>query len=753
MIQRVTTNYIAILAVSLLLLSCAKPQTPKLSEGNIPEVIKALTLEEKAKLLVGGEEYIRGYPSVFGGPDTLFGKLPTGVGDTRQYVDGAAGYTYAIPRLGISPMVFADGPAGIRISPQRHGDSLTYYTTAFPIETLLASSWNNDLLYEVGNAMGAEALDYGIDIVLAPALNIQRNPLGGRNFEYYSEDPLLSGKLAAAMVNGIQKQGVGACLKHFAANNNETNRMNINNHMDEQTLRELYLRGFEIAIKESKPWAVMSAYNKINGTYCSESSWLLTDYLWGELGFEGLVMSDWFAGRDQIKQVEAGNDLMMPGSKYIVSQLVAAVDSNVLDEDLLDRNVNAVLHTVLKTPRFRNYAFSNAPDLKSHAQVARQAAAEGMVLLKNNEYTLPFTANAKKLALFGNASYHTISGGSGSGDVNKKYNSNIYEALSNTGFQVDATLEKSYLYYIKVANDQLEPAGWLQREKYIDEYAADKSSIKKSAQINDCAIVTIGRRSGEFNDRLLSAFTLNAIESELLQTVSEAYHAQGKKVIVLLNIGAPIEVSSWSRHADAIVLMWQPGQEGGNALCDLLTGKVTPSGKLTCTFPVWYADLPNAEVFPGNLSETTQEADYAEGMFVGYRYFTSFKKPVAYPFGFGLSYTQFEYSEPEVTDQDSAYLFQIKVTNTGSYSGKEVVQLYVQSPISGTLSSGLELKGYAKTKALDPNESELIEIVVQKDYLKRFYPEKQQWILDKGAYRCCFSSSVESAQKELVIYN
>ncbi len=743
-------TYFICIFLSFIFILNSKSQLPQLRKNSLVSVIASMTLEEKAALVVGGEEYIRGYPAVFGGPDTLFGKLPTGVGDTRQYVPGAAGYTFAIPRLGITPMVFADGPAGVRIDPIRQNDPKTYYTTAFPIATLLASTWDDNLVYSVGSAMGKEALEYGIDVLLAPALNIQRNPLGGRNFEYYSEDPILSGKMASAMVKGIQNNGVGACIKHFAANNNETNRMNINNLIDEKTLREIYLRGFEIALKEGKPWTVMSAYNKINGTYCSENSWLLTDYLRKEVGFKGTVMTDWFAGRDQVQQVIAGNDLLMPGSKYIANMIVKAVREKRLNEKLLDRNVAAILTVVLKSPRFRKYKFSDNPDLTAHAQIARESARDGMVLLKNDSNSLPLVSTIKSIALFGNASYNTVSGGSGSGDVNKKYNSNIFEALKANNYKIDSELEHNYLDYLKFAKDTLKSAGWLKRENLITEYSPSDQLIRQSVVNTDCAIFTISRRSGEFNDRLLSTFSLSRTELNLLKNVSESYHANGKKVIVLLNIGAPIDVSSWANLADAVLLIWQPGQEGGNALCTILSGQTSPSGKLACTFPLQYADLPNASTFPGNMAKNINVAAYNEGLNVGYRFFTNFNQPIAYPFGYGLSYTDFKYSEPSIKEDSTEYHFYIRITNSGSVAGKEVVQLYVSAPKVSLDKPYLELKGYSKTNELKPGQSEIVQIDVKKDYLASYYPDIKRWIISKGEYRCFFASSINEKKSEIV---
>ena len=414
-------KWISTIAAALLLHTTAftQEQAPQLGKASVKQVVAAMTLEEKAKLVVGMGFKMPGMPAPPKKTDTVKSKTdsvskegfrlpPIDPADAAipEKVPGSAGRTHAIPRLGIPSMTVSDGPSGVRIDPIRNGDSSrTYYATAFPVGTLLASSWDTALVQQVGNAFGAEIRDYGIDVILGPGMNIHRNPLGGRNFEYYSEDPLLTGKMAAAIVRGIQSNGVGTSIKHFAANNQETNRNQINTIMSERALREIYLKGFEIAIKESGPWTVMSSYNKINGVYTSESSALLTTILRNEWGYKGMVMTDWFGGRNPVAQVDAGNDLLMPGTAPQTKAVKNAVDSGKLDVALLDRNVEKILNTILLTPSFKKYMNSDRPDLKNHAAIARSAAAEGMVLLKN-EKALPI-AGKKKIALFGNTSYES----------------------------------------------------------------------------------------------------------------------------------------------------------------------------------------------------------------------------------------------------------------------------------------------------------------------------------------------------------
>lgn len=387
---------------------------PQLGKASVDEVVKAMTMEEKISLLIGAEL-----------SDNSTGAV---VGTTQAIVPGAAGTTVAIPRLGIPATVLADGPAGLRISPTREGTDATFYCTHFPVETLLSSTWNTTLVNQVGQAMGNEVLEYGTDVLLAPATNIMRNPLCGRNFEYYSEDPYLAGKMTAAMISGVQSNGVGTSLKHFAVNNQEINRTGIDARLSPRPLREIYLKAFEIAVKESAPWTIMTSYNKLNGTYTSQRADLVTSILRDEWGFKGLVMTDWHGGIDAVEQVRAGNDLMMPGTLKQREQLRKAIHAGTLSTRDVDTSVRRMLEYILATPRFKGYAFSNHPDLTAHAEVTRRSAAEGMVLLENKDNALPLN-NIRKAAVFGVTSYDLIAGGTGSGDVNHAYVVSLIEGL------------------------------------------------------------------------------------------------------------------------------------------------------------------------------------------------------------------------------------------------------------------------------------------------------------------------------------
>jgi len=724
----------------------AQEKIPQLGKAPLKEVIKAMTLEEKTKLVVGN-----GF--------RMPGATPQGpvIGQTQDKVPGAAGTTFGIPRLGIPSIVVADGPAGLRIAPIRNNDSSkTYYATAWPVATLLASSWDTALIKEVGRDFGNEVHEYGVDIILGPALNIHRNPLGGRNFEYYSEDPLIAGSMTAAIVNGIESNGVGVSIKHFAANNQETNRNTVNTIASERALREIYLKGFEIAVKRSQPWTVMSSYNKINGTYTSESHGLLTTLLRKEWGFKGFVMTDWFGGKDPIAQMQAGNELIMPGTPQQSQRIFEAVQHDSLDIKVLDENVSKILTIILETPSFKKYAFSNHPDLAKHAALSRRAATEGMILLKNDAQSLPFK-QLKKIALFGNTSYDIIAGGTGSGDVNKAYTISLEQGLANAAYQLDENLRSMYKNYIADAKAKRpKPRGFFDPLKPITELLMGADVIRLAADQSDMALITIGRNAGEGADRKIeNDFSLSDTERLLVKGVTEAFHAKGKKVIVVLNIGGVIETVSWRDMADGIVLAWQPGLEAGNAIADILSGKVNPSGRLSTTFPVKYSDDPSAKNFPGKefpeqavagtfgRRQIPAEVTYEEGVYVGYRYYNTFHIPTAYDFGYGLSYTKFEYSNFKLstTDFTNKVIITVTVTNTGKVSGKEVIQLYIGAPSQKIDKPAAELRAFAKTQELAPGKSETFMFTVTAEDLASFDTPTNAWVAEAGTYRVMMGAS------------
>lgn len=727
------------------------PSAPQLGKASLDDVIAAMTLEEKAHLVVG-----TGMEGFENGDSAV-------VGETRSLVPGAAGTTYPIPRLGIPAIVLADGPAGLRINPTREGDTATYYCTHFPIGTLLASTWDQELVENVGKAIGNEVLEYGADVLLAPALNIQRHPLCGRNFEYYSEDPLVSGKIAAAYVRGVQSNGVGTSIKHFAVNNQETNRMANDAQVSPRALREIYLKGFEITVKESEPWTVMSSYNYVNGVYASENPELQTTLLRDEWGFKGMVMTDWFGGKDAVEQMKAGNDMLQPGYDKQYQDIVAGVKDGKLEEAVLDRNVKRILELILQTPRFKGYHFSNKPDLKAHAAVTRQSATEGMVLLKNDNDALPLPTDVKSVALFGCTSYNFIAGGTGSGNVNRAYTVSLLDGLKNAGYKTDDKLKADYEAHIAAEEERLKPEGGkfsaFMPVVLPDEMTFDAARLKELAAQTDVALITIGRGSGEFLDRESANFYLSKENLQLVQDVCRVFHATGKKVVVVLNVGGAIETASWKAWPDAILCAWQGGQEGGNSVVDVLSGKASPSGKLTMTFPVKFEDHASSTNFPINLKSdidivnankgekkhSVKDVDYTryeEDVFVGYRYFDSFGKQVSYPFGYGLSYTTFEYANPSIEAGNGTYTVAVDVKNTGKMAGKEVVQLYVAAPNSVQMDKPeKELKAFAKTKTLEPGETATVTLTVNAADLASYDEASSSWVVDAGTYKFLVGAS------------
>jgi beta-glucosidase len=765
-------KYILVVAIPAMVFIHTMPaqQAPRLGKDPIEQVVAAMSLEEKGNLVVGVGRAPAAAPS------------PSGpmIAQTQALVPGAAGTTFKIERLGITLTVLADGPAGLRISPTRPDDQNTYYCTAFPVETLLASTWDTDLVYRVGQAVGNEVLEYGADILLAPALNIHRNPLCGRNFEYYSEDPYVTGKMAAAMVNGVESQGVGTSIKHFAANNAETNRFALNTIVSERALREIYLEGFRIAVQEAQPWTVMSSYNLINGTYTSESPDLLTGILRKDWGFKGYVMTDWGGGSDPVAQMIAGNDLLMPGNPSQAQTIIKAVQDGKLDVRVLDQNVTRILSIGLMSPRFKGFKYSNKPDLKAHAQIARQAAAEGMVLLKNDNATLPFGADVKKLAAFGATSNEIITGGTGSGDVNEAYSVALVEGLQHAGYTLNESLQSMYAGYLKAAKEgRPSGRGFMGSADPISELSVNAALVNSIANTADVAIITIGRNAGEGRDRTSNEgdFRLSAAEQDLIRLVTSAFHAKGKKSVVILNIGGVIETASWKALPDAILLAWQGGQETGNSIADILSGKVNPSGKLATTFPAKYEDNPSSATFPGKELPSDQasassaqggfsrgrpsEVIYDDGIYVGYRYYETFGIHPSYEFGYGLSYTKFAYSNVKLSSPvfNGRVTASVDIRNTGKVPGREAVQLYLSAPSIKLDKPAIELKGFAKTRSLQPGETQTVSIVLEPRNLASFDASSSSWIADPGIYTIKIGASAEdirqlatfSLEKEVVV--
>jgi beta-glucosidase len=738
---------LALMTISSLALNVSAQNAPQLRSDNIDEVMAAMTLEEKAQILVGGANNFFSDGAV--------------VGAAAETVPGAAGTTAAIPRLGIPETILTDGPAGVRINPTREGETKTYYATAFPIGSALASTWNTELVEEVGKAIGNETKEYRCDVILGPGMNLHRNPLCGRNFEYYSEDPVVTGKMAAAYVRGVQSEGAGTSIKHFAVNSQETERTSVDERVSQRALRELYLRGFEIAVREGKPWTVMASYNRVNGPLAQESHDLLTDVLRTDWGYEGMVMTDWIGQRNTGAQVHAGNDLMEPGQAQQSEEIVTKVKNGQLDMKDVDTSVRRLLEYIVKTPSFNHYAASNAPDLKAHAAITRRAANEGIVLLENNG-VLPFSKNIQKVALYGVCSYEFLSGGVGSGCVHPPYVVDMVTGLRNAGIQTTESLTEIYQKYVEFAKLKFEtdrnPAKWFQspvmgQQKYPEIDFSDFSFSKEVGKA-DAAIITLGRQAGEGIDREIEGeFNLTEQERQMVKQVSNAFHQVGKPVIVIINSGSVIETASWKNYADAVLMAWQPGMEGGNSVADILTGKANPSGKLTMTWPLDVTDHPSTKNFPnasvdiysftsaGGKMPGYRFTNHEEDIYVGYRYFDSFNKNVSYPFGYGLSYTTFAYSKPSVKKSGEEIEVSVTVKNTGKVAGKEVVQVYVSAPEEKMEKPAKELKAFGKTRELQPGESQTLRMSLQRRDLASFDEEQSAWVVDAGMYQFLIAAS------------
>lgn len=740
----------------------------KLNASNIDEVIGQMTLEEKVHMVIG---------------------CGMSMGDDVKF-PGTAGRTYDIPRLGIPSVYLADGPHRLAMAVKRDFDSHFYYATEFPSGTTVAATFNPNAAFQVGVALGEEVKDYGMDVLLAPGVNLMRNALCGRNHEYYSEDPVVTGKMAAGYINGVQSQGTGTCLKHFAVNNQETNRNNNDSRVAQRPLRELYLKGFEIAVKESQPWSIMTSYNKVNGKYTCEDIDLTEYILRDEWGFKGMVMSDWNAGTDAVASMKAGNDMLQPGQDRQYKAILEAVQNSTLDEAVLNRNVKRILEMVVKCHTFGNYKYANETNLKAHAQIDRTIGAEGIVLL-DNQSALPLAANIKNVALYGTTSYDMVPAGMGFGSTGVGYYCvSLVEGMRNAGYTVDANLIKKYKKHLADEQKRLYPKGRppfsLTPLKRAEEFVPTAEELAAQVKSNDVAILTLGRTSGEASDRRVEEFYLKDNETALIKQVAEAYHAAGKKVIVILNICSPVETASWKNTVDAVICAFQPGQEVGNSVADVLTGKVNPSGHLPMTFAVKYGDAPSDTNFPYDYEfkmpsfamgsgmnfeskekkeEKPKEAvrnvdytNYEEGVYVGYRYFDTFGKEVSYPFGHGLSYTTFSFDVVSSGINGDKCEMKVSVKNTGNCAGKESVQLYVKAPAGGLEKPAKELKAFAKTKLLQPGESEVVTLSWNLMDMASFNEKSCSWELAKGTYqwmaaassadvRCTVSQKVAKAQK------
>ena len=723
----------------------------QLRTNNIDEVVNAMTLEEKCHLVLGcGMHFNDG------------AKFP-----------GTAGSTYAVPRLGIPETYCADSQQGLRMSANREWDHRDYYPTDFVASMTLASTWDREAAFKVGQGIGNEVREFGLDWILSPSMNLIRNPLCGRNHEYYSEDPFLSGTIAAGYVRGVQSEGTAACPKHFIANNQETNRNSNISQISQRALREIYLKAFEIMVKESQPWTIMTSYNKLNGPYALQNRDLLTTIVRDEWGWKGMFVSDWNAGDDAVAAMEAGNDMLQPGQDKQYQAILDAAKSGKLSMDILNANVRRILEYIVKTHNFKGYPYQNEPPLKAHAQTVREVGADGIVLLKNSGI-LPLSV--KRVALFGCTSYDWISGGSGFGGTSVgHYTVSLVEGLRSAGYEVYKPLISIYKQHLASEEKRLFPNGRppfsLTPPARAEEKSFTSEEMNAAIDGSDVAIISLGRKSGEAADRSESDFYLKEGESQLIKAVSDAYHAKGKKVIVLLDICSPIDVASWQDQVDGLVCTWQGGQESGFSVADVLSGKVNPSGKLPMTFQKRYGDAYADKNFPANVDDKTLGAmfmwgdnkdaaqkerqpqanidytNYEEDIYVGYRYFDSFGKEVAYPFGFGLSYTTFAYDNLVVEEKDGLYMIKVDVKNTGSRAGRNVVELFVAAPNSKKLNKPeKELRNFAKTGLLQPGQTETVTMDVSTQDLASFNEKASAWKTDAGVYTFMICSSANDIE-------
>lgn len=660
---------------------------------NIASLLAALTLEEKASLCLGSDFW----------------------------------HTAPIPRLGIPAVALSDGPHGLRKQPDEGdhvGISGSLPATCYPTASALGSSFDPDLVRRVGEALGAEALTQGVAVVLGPGINIKRSPLCGRNFEYFSEDPLVSGVLGAALVEGVQSQGIGTSVKHYAANNQETDRLRVSADVDERTLREIYLPGFERVVTQARPWTVMCAYNKVNGVYASENPWLLTEVLRDEWGFDGLVMSDWGAVHDRVAALDAGLDLEMPPDLGVSdAAIVAAARSGELDEAVLDRAVARVLRLV-------DRALSGAIDVgeeatarpgfdaDGHHALARAAAAECAVLLKNDGDLLPLQPSAgDTVAVIGEFARTPRYQGAGSSQVNPT--------------QVDNAVDELQAAVPDGVRVVFAPGFGIGTTTVDDELAAEAVALAGRASVVVAFLGLPDADESEGFDR--THLDLPANQTALVGRLAAA----NPNLVVVLANGSAVRLSDWEQHAAAILECWLSGQAAGGAAADLLVGAANPSGRLAETLPLRLEDNPSYLNFPGEHGHVR----YGEGVFVGYRGYDALLLPVSYPFGHGLSYTNFEYADLTTTltgnaeDDTLAVAVTCTVTNTGQRAGKEVVQLYVTDPDSSVARPPRELKGFAKTATLAPGEGQTVTFRLQSRDLSYWSVRQHRWVLEGGTFR------------------
>src|SRR5215216_6110056 len=661
--------------------------------SDIIKRVSELTLEEKASLCLGSDFW----------------------------------HTAPVDRLGIPAIMVSDGPHGLRAQLEQ-GDHVGLLASApatcFPTASALASSWDPELFRTTGEALGREAKKLGVSVVLGPGINMKRSPLCGRNFEYVSEDPWLAGELATAMVEGTQSEGVGTSVKHYAANNQEDDRLRVSAEVDERSLREIYLPAFERVVKQAQPWTIMCAYNKLNGTYCSEHHWLLTEVLRDEWGFEGLVVSDWGAVRDRVAALKGGLDLEMPGPQdRRVKAVVEAVRSGKVEEAVLDESVRRILNIVFRakeTPKNGRF------DVEAHHELAHQIANEGMVLLKNNGL-LPLKGQ-QHIAVIGRTAENAHFQGGGSSHINPTKVAVPFKELQAQAPNSELTYAEGYPTDNSFRQDMINQAVTL-------------------AQSADAAVVYIALptfKESEGYDR--QDLDLTEQQVALIKAVS----AVQPNTVVVLNNGAPVAMREWIDGVAAVLEGWMMGQAGGAAIADILFGKVNPSGKLAETFPIKLSDTPSHLNWPGGAGEV----HYGEGLFIGYRYYDAREMPVLFPFGHGLSYTTFSYGNAKASAKNfkdvDGMTVTVDVTNTGNVAGKEIVQVYVHDHESGLVRPEKELKGFAKVE-LQPSETKSVSIHLDFRAFAYYHPEYKQWITEDGDFEILVASSAADIHEALTV--
>ncbi|WP_374975797.1 glycoside hydrolase family 3 C-terminal domain-containing protein [Microbacterium trichothecenolyticum] len=638
-------------------------------------------------------------------------------------------YTKPVERLGVPAIMVTDGPHGLR-KQREGGDHLglgdSVPATCFPPAVGLGSSWDVDLVHRVGEALGAETSIENVAVLLGPGINIKRSPLCGRNFEYLSEDPIVSGVLGAAIVQGIQSKGVGTSLKHFAANNQENDRMRSSSDVDPRPLREIYLRGFQRVVEDAQPWTVMCSYNRINGVYASEDPWLLTRVLRDEWGFEGLVVSDWGAVNERVPGLAAGMDLEMPSSNGVTdAQIVAAVQDGSLDESVVDVAAGRVLDLVRKATEGAG-AVAGPLDVDAHHALAREAAGRAIVLLKNDGGVLPLEKDAK-VAVIGEFAAAPRYQGAGSSMINPT--------------RLDAALDEIRAL---AAGDVAYAQGFSNAlEVSADEAAALRDEAVAAASVSDVAVLFLGlpaRLESEGYDR--DDIDLPAVQLELVDAVL----AVNPNTVVVLSNGGVVALP-FADRVPAILEAWLLGQAGGGATADVLFGDVNPSAKLTETIPVRLEDTPAFLDFPGEFSHTR----YGEGLFVGYRWYDARHLEVAFPFGHGLSYTSFSYTDAAAqVDANGDVEVTVAVTNTGERAGREVVQVYTSLAGSGVQRAPRELKAFASV-ALEPGETRVVTLTVRRKDLAYWDIRADRWVVEGGEYTVDVAASSRDIRSSVAV--